>query len=82
MVIKTYGGCFFLFTPDLVDWSVLVLDLEPPWLPGPPPKLPPPAPDAPEFGPGLFAGMFMFLTDSRIICRIVFKNAFRNSEVL
>lgn len=31
---------------------------------------------------GLFAGMFMLRTDSLMICRIVFKKALRNSDVL
>lgn len=31
---------------------------------------------------GLLAGMFMFLTLSRMIWRIVFRNALRNSDVL
>ena len=35
-----------------------------------------------SFGDGLTGGKFILRTESRIICRMVFKNAFRNSGVL
>lgn len=78
---KAYCGCFFFAPADLEGWSVFVLILPPPVPPPPiPPPDPPPVPDEPD--DGLFGGMFILRTDSRMIWRIVFKKAFRNSDVL
>ena len=82
--------CFFLPGAVLLDCSVLVFMFLPP-PPPPPPPLPmlpplPPVPLAPPPPPSLLLvrplGILMFRTDSRMIWRIVFRNALRNSDVL
>lgn len=78
---NTYCGCFFFPPLDFDGCSVLVFILP---LPGPPPiplPEPPPVPEEPDEG-GLLGGIFIFLTDSRMICLIVLRNALRNSDVL
>lgn len=61
----------FFLGPERDGWSVFVLPLE-----GPVDV------EREDDNDGLLAGMFMLRTLSRMIWRMVFRNALRNSDVL